>query len=81
MSAQECEIARCSPNQVEMMTNSPVLASEQCTIPHHTGQLAWLPLGNSRVSLNTRLKTIGTPISAQELKESTIHPISSQEES
>ena len=51
MSPQECEIARCSPNQLEMMTNSPALASEQCPVPHRTGQLAWLPLGNSRDSL------------------------------
>ena len=51
MSPQDCEIAQCSPNQLEMMTKSPALASEQCTIPHHTGQLAWLPLGNSRDSL------------------------------
>ena len=51
MSPQECEIARCSPNELEMTTNSPALASEQCPIPHHTGQLAWLPLGNSRDSL------------------------------
>ena len=51
MSLQECEISQCSPNQLEMMTNSPALASEQCPIPHHTGQLAWLALGNSRDSL------------------------------
>ena len=51
MSPQECEIARCRPNQLEMMTYSHALASEQCLIPHHTGQLAWLPLGNSRDSL------------------------------
>ena len=51
MSQQECETARCSPNQLEMVTNSPALASEQCPFPHHTGQLAWLPLGNSRDSL------------------------------
>ena len=51
MSLQECEIARCSPNQIEMMSNSPALASEQCPIPHRTGQLAWLPLSNSRDSL------------------------------
>ena len=51
MSPQECQIARCSPNQLEMMANSPALASEQCPIPHHTGQLAWLPLANSRDSL------------------------------
>ena len=51
MSPQECEIARCSPNQLEMMTNSPVLASEQCSIAHHTGQLASLPLVKYRDSL------------------------------
>ena len=51
MSPQECEIPLCIPNKLEMMTNSPALASEQCSILHHTGQLAWLPLGNSRDSL------------------------------
>ena len=51
MSPQECEIARCSPNHLEMTTNSPALASEQCSVPHHTEQLARLPLGNSRDSL------------------------------
>ena len=48
MSSKECQIARCSPNQLDMMTNSPALDSEQCPIPDHTGRLAWLPLGNSR---------------------------------
>ena len=33
MSAQECEIAQSSPNQLKMTTNSPALASEQCPIP------------------------------------------------
>ena len=51
VSPQECEIDRCSPNDLETMTNYQALASEQCPIPHHTGQLAWLPLSNSRVSL------------------------------
>ena len=51
MSPQECEIARCSQNQLEMTTNSPAMASEQFPIPHHTGQLALLPLGNSSDSL------------------------------
>ena len=51
MSPQECEIARCSPNQLEMTTKPPALASEQCPISDHTGRLAWLPLGNSRDSL------------------------------
>ena len=79
MSSQEYEIAQCSPNQLEMTTNSPALASEQCPIPHHTGQLAWLHLGNSRYSLGYPLKYIGTPISVQELEESSMHPISSQD--
>ena len=51
MSPQECQIARSCPNQLEMTTNSPALASEECPIPDHTGGLAWLPLGNSRDSL------------------------------
>ena len=51
MSPQECQVARCSPNQLEMMTNSPALASENCPNPHHTGQMAWLPLSNSTDSL------------------------------
>ena len=51
MSPQECQIAQCSLNQLEMTTNSPALDSEQCRIPDHTGRLAWLPLGNSRDSL------------------------------
>ena len=51
MSPQECQIARSSPNQLEMTTNSPALASEQCPIPDHTGRFAWLPLGNPRDSL------------------------------
>ena len=51
MSPQECETARCSTNQLEMTTNSPALASEQCPVSHHTGQLAWVPLGNPRDSL------------------------------
>ena len=51
MSPQECQKARCSLNQLEMMTNPAALASEQCPIPDHTGRLAWLPLGNSRESL------------------------------
>ena len=51
MSPQEYEIARCSQNQLQMTTYSPALASEQCLIPHQTGQLAWLSLGNIRNSL------------------------------
>ena len=51
MSLQECEIAWCSPNQLEMMTNTPALTSEQCPVPHHRGQWAGLHLGISRDSL------------------------------
>ena len=51
MSPQECEIPQCSPNQLEMTTNSTALASEQYLVSHHTGQLSWIPLGNSRDSL------------------------------
>ena len=51
MSLQEFEIDQCSTNQHEMMCNSPALALEQCPVPHHTEQLAWLPLGNCRDSL------------------------------
>ena len=40
MSLQECEIVPCSPNQLEITTDSPALASEQSPVPHHTGQVA-----------------------------------------
>ena len=33
---QECEIARGSPNQLEIKTDSPALAREQFPVPHHT---------------------------------------------
>ena len=36
MSRQECEIAQSSPNQLEMMPDSPSLAPEQSPVPHHT---------------------------------------------
>ena len=38
MSPQECEIAPGTPNQLEMMSDSPILASEQSPVGHHTGQ-------------------------------------------
>ena len=47
MSLQECEIAWYSPNQLEMMPNSPALAEEQSPVPHHTRHVGGLPLGNS----------------------------------
>ena len=40
MSPQECEIARCSPNQLEMMPNSPALAPKQSSVAHHKRQVA-----------------------------------------
>ena len=61
MSPQECEIVRCSPNQLEMMINFPALASEQCPIPHNTRQMARLPLGNSRDSLRHLSQVEWTP--------------------
>ena len=51
ISPQECQIARCSPNQLEMTTKSPALSSENCPSPDHTGRLASVPLDNSRDSL------------------------------
>ena len=50
MSPQECQIDWCSPNQLEMTTNSPALGSEQCSISHHSGQLTWLPLGTPEIA-------------------------------
>ena len=81
MSPQEGEIAWCSSNQLEMTTNSPSLASEQCPVLHHTGQLAWLPLGNSRGSLRHPSQVYRNTNLVQELEESLMHPISSREES
>ena len=81
MSLQECEIAQCSPNQIEMMTNFPALASEQCHVPNHMGQLGGFLWATPEIPLDTRFKSIGTPISAQELEESSMHPISSRQKS
>ena len=51
MSPQECEIAPGIPNHLEIMPNSPVLTPEQFPVHNHTGQVASLPLGNSRDSV------------------------------
>ena len=40
MSPQECEIARGSPNQLEIKPDSPALAPEQFPVPHQTRQVA-----------------------------------------
>ena len=81
MSQQECEIVWYSPNQLEMTTNSPALASEQCPIHHHTEQLAWLPLGISRDSLRHPSQVYRNTNFSQEFEKSSMHPISSREES
>ena len=77
MSPQECEIARCSPNQLGIMSDSSALSPEQSPVPHHTGQFLAFLLATPEIPLDTRLKSIGTPISAHELEECSIHPISS----
>ena len=51
MSPQECETARGSPDQLEIKPDSPALYPEQFPVPHHTRQVASLPLGNYRDSL------------------------------
>ena len=40
MSPQESEIARCSPNQLKIMRDSPALVPEQFPVPQHTPQVA-----------------------------------------
>ena len=40
MSPQECEISLCTPNQLEMKPDCPVLALELSPVPHLTRQ--WL---------------------------------------
>ena len=51
MSPQECDIARGSPNELEIKPDFPALAPEQVTVRHHKRQVPWLPLGNYRDSL------------------------------
>ena len=64
MSLQECQIARCSPNQLEMMTNSPLWL--QSNAPFQIIQDDWLGFlwATPEIPSDTRLKSIGTPISA-----------------
>ena len=40
MSLQECEIAPCRENQLEVTPDSTALAPEQFPLPHHTRQVA-----------------------------------------
>ena len=51
MSPQECDIARGSTNQLKNKHYSPPLCPEQFPVPHHTRQVASLPLGKYRHSL------------------------------
>ena len=51
MSLQEHKIFRCTPNQIKMRPISLALAPWPSLDAHHTEQVAWLPLGNSRDSL------------------------------
>ena len=81
MSPQECEKAQCKPNQLEMRTNYRALASEQCPVPDHTGQLAWLPLGTSRDSLRHPSQVYRNTNFSTGREESSTNPLSSQEES
>ena len=81
MSPQECGIDQRSRSQLEMMTNSTAQAPEQRPIPHHTGQLAWLFLGNSSDSLRQPSQVYRNINTAQELEESSMHLILSREES
>ena len=39
MSTPECEIAWCTPNQIEMKADSPALALEPSRIPNDAGQV------------------------------------------
>ena len=57
MAPQACEIARCSPNQLEKMPDSPALATEQFPIPQqHSHKM-------TRTLMSTKERKIarGTP--------------------
>ena len=81
MSLRECQILLCSPNQLEMTTNSPVWL--QSHVPFQIIQNDWLGFlwATPEIPSDTRLKSIGTPISAEELEENSMHPISTREAS
>ena len=51
MSSQECEIVWCSQKATLSGDKLPCTVFRASSIPHHTGKLAWLTLGNSRDSL------------------------------
>ena len=77
MSLQECEIAQRSPYQLEKTNDSNALASEQSPFP--IIQDKWLDFlwATTEIPCDTSLKSIGTPISTQELEKSSVHPMSS----
>ena len=81
MSLQEGEIVWCTPNNLEMKLDSPALAPEPSRFPHHTRQMPSHPLGNYRDSLRHPSQSRGTPVSAKQLEESSVHPITSRDES
>ena len=51
LSHQEYKIARCIPSQLETNPISSSLDPQLSRVPHHTEQVALLPLGNYRDSL------------------------------
>ena len=51
MSPQEHVTSQYTPNKLQMKPDSAALAPEPSHIPHHTGQVAEVPLGNSRDSM------------------------------
>ena len=57
LSPQECKIVRCTPSQLEMKPISPSLAPKHSRVPHHTEQVACLPLGNYRFT-ETRISSL-----------------------
>ena len=64
MSPQECQVAQCSPNQLERTINS--LLWLQSNGPFQIIQDDWLGFlwATPEIPSDTRLKSIGTPISA-----------------
>ena len=76
-SPQECEIARGSPNQLEIKPDSLHWIQSNSLFPiMHEKWLDFL-YAFTEIPGDTRLTSIGTPILAQELEESSKHPKSS----
>ena len=81
MSPQECKIARCTENQFEVKPDSLHWLQRHPAI--HIIHNKWLDflLATPEIPSDTYLKSRGTPISAQQLEESSVHHISSRDES